>query len=65
MSNLVIALIIVERIAIAVIGLLAAIYSQVWWSIFMGLVLIILIAGTRIKVGGSNSEQRKMKGGEE
>lgn len=52
MSSLVIALIIVERIAIAVIGLLAAIYGQVWWSIFMGAILMILIAGTSIKVKG-------------
>ena len=49
MSNLVIALII-ERIAIAIIGLLAAIYGQVWWSIFMGVILTILIAGIDIKV---------------
>ena len=50
MSNLVIALIIVERIAIAVIGLLAAIYGQAWWSVFMGAVLMILIASTNVKV---------------
>lgn len=50
MSSLVIALVIVERIAIAVIGLLAAIYDQVWWSVFMGAILMILIAGTSIKV---------------
>lgn len=50
MSSLVIALIIVERIAIAVIGLLAAIYSQVWWSVFMGAILMVLIANTNIKV---------------
>lgn len=50
MSSLVIALIITERIAIAVIGLLAAIYGQVWWSVFMGTILMILIAGTNIKV---------------
>ena len=49
MSSLVIALI-VERIAIAVIGLLAVIYGQVWWSIFMGAILVILIVGTDIKV---------------
>ena len=50
MSGLIIALIIVERIAIAVIGLLAAIYGQVGWSIFMGAILMILIVGTDIKV---------------
>ena len=50
MSGLVIALIILERIAIAVIGLLAAICGQDWWCIFMGLILIILIANTNIKV---------------
>ena len=49
-SSLVIAIIIVERIAIAVIGLLAAIYDQVWWSVFMGVILVILIASTDIKV---------------
>ena len=49
-SSLVIAIIIVERIAIAVIGLLAAIYDQVWWSVFMGAILMILIASTNIKV---------------
>ncbi len=50
MSSLVIALIIVERIAIAVIGLLAAIYGQVWWSVFMGTILMIDLASTSIKV---------------
>lgn len=50
MSSLVIAIIIVERIAIAVIGLLAAIYGQVGWSIFMGGILLGLIAATEIKV---------------
>lgn len=50
MSSLVIALIIVENIAIAVIGLLAAIYGQVGWSVFMGVVLMILITSTNIKV---------------
>lgn len=47
---MVIALIIVERIAIAVIGLIAAINGQVGWSIFMGVILVLLIAGTDIKV---------------
>ena len=50
MSSLIIALIIVERIAFAVIGLLAAIYGQVWWSVFMGTMIIVLIADTSIKV---------------
>lgn len=50
MSSLVIALIIAERIALAVIGLLAAIYGQVGWSVFMGVILVSLIAGTNIKV---------------
>lgn len=50
MSGLVIALIMVERIAIAVIGLLAAIYGQVGWSVFMGVILTILIASSDIKV---------------
>lgn len=50
MSILVIALLIVQRIAIAVIGLLAAIYGQVWWSIFMGVILLLLLASTNIKV---------------
>lgn len=50
MSSLVIGLIVVERIAIATIALLAAIYDQVWLSIFMGLILMILIASTDIKV---------------
>lgn len=49
-SSLVIALIILERIAIAVIGLLAAIYGQVGWSIFMGVILVSLLASTNIKV---------------
>lgn len=49
MTSLVIALII-ERIVIAVIGLLAAIYGQVGWSIFMGVILVILIASSDIKV---------------
>lgn len=52
MSSLVIALIIVERIAIAVIGFLAAIYGQVGWSVFMGGILMMLIISTNIKVGG-------------
>lgn len=50
MSSLVIVLIIAERIAIAVIGLLAAIYGQVWWSVFMGVILVGLITSTSIKV---------------
>lgn len=50
MSSLVITLIIVERIAIATIGLLAAIYGQVWWGVFMGAILVSLIASTDIKV---------------
>lgn len=50
MSSLVITLIMVERIAIAVIGLLTAIYGQDWWSVFMGVILTILIASTDIKV---------------
>lgn len=50
MSSLVIFIIIVERIAFAIIGLLAAIYGQVWWSVFMGAILICLIASTSIKV---------------
>ena len=50
MNSLAIALIIAERIAIAVIGLLAAIYGQVWWSVFMGAILMVLIASTDIKV---------------
>lgn len=32
-GSVVITLIIVERIAFAIIGLLAAIYGQVWWSV--------------------------------
>lgn len=50
MSSLIIALIIVERIAFAVIGLVAAIYGQVWWSVFMGAILVGLITSTNIKV---------------
>lgn len=50
MSSLVIALIIIERIVFAVIGLLAAIYGQVGWSIFMGGILLGLITSTSIKV---------------
>ena len=50
MSILAIAILIVERIAFAAIGLLAAIYGQYWWSIFMGVVLIILIASTKVKI---------------
>ena len=50
MSSLVIALIIVERIVFAVIGFLAAIYGQFWWSIFIGSILMFLIASTHIKV---------------
>lgn len=49
-NSLIIGLIIVERIAIAVIGLLAAIYDQAWWSVFMGVILVALIANTSIKV---------------
>lgn len=56
MSGLIIALIIVERIAIAVIGFLAAIYGQIWWSVFMGAILMILIADTKIKVKGKVKE---------
>lgn len=52
MSSLVIAIIIIERVAFAAIGLLAAIYGQIGWSIFMGVVLVSLIASTSIKVRG-------------
>ena len=52
MSNLIIIAIIIERIVLAVIGLLAAIYDQVWWSIFMATILIVLIANTTIKIHG-------------
>lgn len=51
-NSLIIGLIIVERIAIAVIGLLVAIYDQAWWSVFMGVIPVALIAGTSIKVKG-------------
>lgn len=49
MISMVIALII-ERIAIATIGLLAAIYGQVGWSVFMGAILMMLIVSTEINV---------------
>lgn len=52
MEKLVITLIMIERIAVAVIGLLAAIYGQTWWSIFMGTILFILIVNTNIRVKG-------------
>ena len=52
MDSLVIILIMVERIAIAVVGLLAAIYGQTGWSIFMGTMLFILIVNTNIQVKG-------------
>lgn len=58
MISLVIVLLIVERIAIAAIGLLAAIYGQVGWSIFMGAVLVIRIASTNIEV---NNETKRIK----
>ena len=50
MRSLIITLLIAERIAIAIIGFLAAIYNQTWWSIFMGTILMILIANTKIRV---------------
>lgn len=50
MSSFVIIALLLERIAFAVIGLLAAIYGQVWWSVFMGAILIGLITSTNIKV---------------
>ena len=52
MNSFVIIVILLERIAFAAIGLLAAIYGQVGWSVFMGVMLIILIASTSIKVKG-------------
>ena len=55
MSSLVIAIIIVERIAVATIGLLAAIYGQVGWSVLMGVILVSLIASTNIKVKGGEA----------
>lgn len=56
MSSLVIAILVMERIAFATIGLLAAIYGQYWWGIFMGVILIILIASTSIKVKDRDEE---------
>lgn len=50
MSSLAIVIMIIERIAIAVIGFLATIYGQVGWSVFMGVILVSLIASTEIKV---------------
>lgn len=50
MKTSVIMVIILERIAFAIIGLLAAINNQTWWSVFMGVMIMILIAGTSIKV---------------
>lgn len=50
MNSFVIIVILLERIAFAIIGLLAAIYGQVGWSIFMGVILVSLIASTSIKV---------------
>lgn len=59
MNGLIIALLIVERIAIAVVGLLAAIYGQVGWSIFMGAILMTLLAGTEISVKGKKTKGRR------
>lgn len=52
MGNFIIFVIILERIAFATIGLIAAIYGEIWWSIFMGAMLMVVIAGTSIKVRG-------------
>lgn len=59
MNGLIIALLIAERIAIAVVGLLAAIHGQVGWSIFMGAILMLLIAGTEISVKGKKTKGRR------
>ena len=51
MSSLIIALIIGERIVFSIVGLIAAIYGQVGWSVFMGGMIMILVVNTRIKAG--------------
>ena len=56
MNSFVIVAILLERIAFAVIGFLAAIYGQIGWSIFMGTMVIVLIVGTDIKVRMGQNE---------
>ena len=51
-SCILIAILLLERIAIAVIGLIAAINGQTAWSIFMAIILVILICSTKIRVPG-------------
>lgn len=50
MKNFLIFVIILERISFATIGLIAAIYGEIGWSIFMGAMLMASIAGTSITV---------------
>lgn len=51
MGRFVIFVIILEIIAFATIGLIAAIYGEIGWSIFMGAMLMAVIAGASIEVG--------------
>ena len=44
--------IIMEIIIFAIVGLIAAIFGQVWWSIFMACMIFCLAIGTTIKIGG-------------
>ena len=45
-----IACIYLERIAFAIVGLLACIYQEVWWAILMGIMLFIVSMGTSVKI---------------
>lgn len=46
--------IIIERVAFAVIGLLAALNGETWWAIIIAIALFSMLYGTKIKVGGKN-----------
>ena len=56
-QTVVIALIYLERVSLAVVGLLACVFDQVGWAIFIGCVLVITMAGTSIKIK-SNKEDK-------
>lgn len=50
-DTIVIIAIFIERIAFAVIGLIAGINGETWWSIIMTIVLFLMVFSTKIKVG--------------
>lgn len=49
-KSIIIVTILLERIIFAIVGLIATIYGQYLWSVFMAVMIILLAVGTKIKV---------------